>query len=403
MKAERRMKQKKTVLYLTLALIFAGVTLCLCILRYELYREQMMMIVNGLEKGNPDNILGTLKEKQDVLQYYGYIGPMTNAYGRECVRDCLCIILLSQVIFFINLFILRRIEKNNQQNISFHCREISRQIRAVGRAEEIKADVSFEEGLYSEVYGELEHLYYLVQSMRSKAEEEEKKTKALVTDISHQLKTPVTALKSGVEIIKENNLTEQEQREFILRTYHQVTGLEKLVDSLVNISRMENNMILIKKEPALIFETVLEAVTRVFPKADKKNIEISMADTKGLEKLQLPHDRKWICEAIINILDNAIKYSPENTEIKIRLEKRNAFFRIEIKDQGIGISQKDYHKVFRRFYRSEEDAVQNTEGSGIGLYLSRNIIEQHQGMIFIGRDKEKRKNGTMFVIQLPYI
>ena len=239
--------------------------------------------------------------------------------------------------------------------------------------------------------------------MRSKAEEEEKKTKALVTDISHQLKTPVTALKSGVEIIKENNLTEQEQREFILRTYHQITGLEKLVDSLVNISRMENNMILIKKEPALIFETVLEAVTRVFPKADKKNIEISMADTKGLEKLQLPHDRKWICEAIINILDNAIKYSPENTEIKIRLEKRNAFFRIEIKDQGIGISQKDYHKVFRRFYRSEEDAVQNTEGSGIGLYLSRNIIEQHQGMIFIGRDKEKRKNGTMFVIQLPYI
>lgn len=402
MKKERSLKQKKTVPYLTLALIFAGVTVCFCLLRYELYREQMMMVVNGLEKGNVNNIFAMLKDKQDILTHYGYIGPMTNVYGRECLRDCLIIILLNQVIFFVILFVLMRIEKNNRQDIVLHCREISNQICAIGRNEELKTGIPVEEP-YSSVYGELQHLYYVVQEMRNRAEEEEKKTKALVTDISHQLKTPVTALKSGIEILKENDLTEQEQREFVLRTHHQVTGLEKMVDSLVNISRMENNMIVIKKETALIFETVLEAVTRVFPKADKKNIEISMVETEGMEKLRIPHDRKWICESIINVLDNAIKYSPENTEIKIRMEKRNAFLRIEIKDQGIGISQKDYHKVFRRFYRSEEEVVQNTEGSGIGLYLARNIIEQHHGMIFIGRDKENRKKGTMFVIQLPYI
>lgn len=388
--------------YFILALIFAVVTVSFCVLRYEIYREQLSMIVNGLEKSEVKHIFAMLKEKQEILPYYGYAGLRTTVYGRKCISDCISIVLFNQILYFVSIWTIRKIERNYYQDLSFHCKEIADQIRRIGRNEKWKNDTVIEEGAYSEIDGELEHLSYLVQEMRNKAEAEEKKTKALVTDISHQLKTPVTALKSGIEILKDNDLTEQEQREFIVRTHQQIKGLEKMVDSLIHISRLENNMIQIKKEPAMIFETVLEAVTRVFPLADKKNIEISMEETRNLDKIEIPHDRKWICEAIINVLDNAVKYSPENTEIMLKMEKRNAFFRIEIKDQGIGIPPVDYHKVFQRFYRSDEKLVQNIEGSGIGLYLSRNIIEQHHGMIFIEHDKEKRKNGTKFVIQLPY-
>ena len=115
-------------------------------------------------------------------------------------------------------------------------------------------------------------------------------------------------------------------------------------------------------------------------------------------------DKKWLSEAIINVLDNAIKYSPDNSEIFVYLQKRNGFIRIEIKDNGIGIPKEEYHKIFQRFFRGKMNAVSNENGSGIGLFLTRKIIENHNGTITESSNLGNNKNnncGSTFVIQLP--
>ena len=116
-------------------------------------------------------------------------------------------------------------------------------------------------------------------------------------------------------------------------------------------------------------------------------------DHVGQERL------KFQLEAIINVLDNAIKYSPEHSKITIRLQKRTGFVRIEIEDQGIGIPQSEYHKIFQRFYRGTAPEVREKSGTGIGLYLSRQIIEQHGGTITVASGKVRK--GSTFLIQLP--
>ncbi len=143
-------------------------------------------------------------------------------------------------------------------------------------------------------------------------------------------------------------------------------------------------------------------------------------------------DKRWLGEAVINVLDNAVKYSPCGSKIFIRLQKRNDLVRMEIEDQGIGIPQNEYHKIFQRFYRGSsrkvrmeiEDQgigipqneyhkifqrfyrgssrkVMEKSGTGIGLFLSREIVEKHAGMITVTSGKKKK--GSTFVIQLPYV
>ena len=138
-----------------------------------------------------------------------------------------------------------------------------------------------------------------------------------------------------------------------------------------------------------------------YPKADEKEIEFVFDYAKELETCMVVQDKRWLGEAFINVLDNAVKYSPGGSKIFIRLQKRNDLVRMEIEDQGIGIPQNEYHKIFQRFYRGGSREVREESGTGIGLFLSREIIEKHGGMITVISGKKKK--GSTFVIQLPYV
>ena len=127
----------------------------------------------------------------------------------------------------------------------------------------------------------------------------------------------------------------------------------------------------------------------------KKNIEIV---TSEFEDIPLYLDLKWTVEAIANILDNAIKYSQCGSDIQIRVQKLYSFVRVEIEDKGIGIPKEEQNKIFTRFYRGNNDIVKNQEGSGIGLYLSRSILEEQGGTVSVRSCLGK---GSIFVIQLP--
>lgn len=186
------------------------------------------------------------------------------------------------------------------------------------------------------ILDELDSLGSYVGMIRSQAHQEKEETKSLVTDLSHQLKTPVAALSSCFDILKNPDLSEEERREFQERMEQQLYSLEQLIGALVNISRMETGMIQLHMEESRIFDTILEAVNRIWIKAENKNIEIQMEAGEEIEDLRIRHDRKWLGEALINILDNGVKYSPSGTMVTLRVFRMTSFYglRYRIRESG---------------------------------------------------------------------
>lgn len=229
---------------------------------------------------------------------------------------------------------------------------------------------------------------------------EREETKALVTDISHQLKAPIAALRTSFEILQSGGLSEAEYQEFLERCSIQILRLEELVAALVNISRMETGMIAIKKVERNLFDTILLAVNRIYPKSEEKGISIELEAEEELRQVKVLHDPKWLCEAFLNVLENAVKYSAGQTKITIRMIRMNVYLRIEIEDEGIGIPRKEWNRIFQRFYRGGAREVQEASGSGVGLYLAREIVTRHEGTLVVSAPRHQ-KQGSCFVFQIP--
>lgn len=230
--------------------------------------------------------------------------------------------------------------------------------------------------------------------LKSRIEREAAETKTLVTDISHQLKTPLASLKMCYEIADNNRFTKEEQHSFLMQGKNEVFKLENLTKSLIQLSRLETNMIRLEPVYESLKKTLQGAVSSVYMKAYRKNIAISVSEFEDENVLQ---DPRWTQEALVNILDNAVKYSAPNTAVEIRVEPMVSYYLIEIEDQGIGIPKEERNQIFKRFYRGRSSAVQETDGSGVGLYLTRKILEEQGGSICV---KSGRK-GCIFQITYP--
>ena len=235
------------------------------------------------------------------------------------------------------------------------------------------------------------------RSLKLKTErlnEERDNTKTLVTDISHQLKNPIGALKACYSLYTEVEKKE-EKEEFNVRCRVQINKLETLIAALIQISRLETHMITLSMEKVFLAEILAGAINTVYHKAQKKQIRIETAD---FENLSLNLDKKWTIEAISNVLDNAIKYSPEGSQIMLSVQKLYNYVRVFVEDNGIGIPKSEQAKIFKRFYRVNNETVKYQDGSGVGLYLTRKILEDEGGTIFV---RPARECGSVFCINLP--
>lgn len=223
---------------------------------------------------------------------------------------------------------------------------------------------------------------------------EQDSTKTLVTDISHQLKTPISAMKTCFDMYLEVD-SQEEKDEFLYRSMAQMDRLESLAAALINISRLETGMIELKTEKASLMDIIITALNTVYQKSLDKSINM---ETGEFTDIELELDSRWTAEAIANLLDNCIKYSPAGSRIEIRVSRLYSFVRIEIEDRGIGIPKNEQNRIFRRFYRGDNDMVRAQDGSGVGLYLSRTIIERQGGTISV---RSAEGEGSTFIIQLP--
>lgn len=224
---------------------------------------------------------------------------------------------------------------------------------------------------------------------------EKKQMKELISDISHQTKTPIANMKLYLEFLQDETLSEK-GTEFLKNLEGQADKLDFLFQSMVKMSRLETGIIRIKSEPGNLYETLTQSITEIVPKAAKKQIELSVDCP---EDFPLRHDRKWTEEAIFNILDNAVKYtsfSNPGGKIHIKAVRQEIFTKISISDTGKGIAPERQAEIFTRFYREPE--VHEQSGVGIGLYLTRKILELQGGYIEV---KSEIGKGSEFCLYLP--
>lgn len=247
---------------------------------------------------------------------------------------------------------------------------------------------------FGDVYEKLRELGYYFSNLKERLAQEENSTKALITDISHQLKTPLASIRMSHELSLASDLSEEERQSFIETETQEILKMEVLLDELVKLSRLENSMIQIKYEKCSIKKTISEAVSQIYIKANAKDIEICVDMENDVETM---HDHKWTVEALVNILENAVKYSPQRSLVNINVSCLVNHVLIQIEDEGIGIPEGEVHEIFKRFYRGSNTKDIVKEGAGVGLYLARSIIEQQGGSIVA---KRKNGNGTIFQIML---
>ena len=225
----------------------------------------------------------------------------------------------------------------------------------------------------------LARLYQIMQENRRRVDEERQELQTLVSDISHQVKTPVSNLKMATDTLLEKPMTEAERTDFIRGIRSQTDKLDFLFQALVKTSRLETGVIQLDKKPGRLFDTVAQAMSGIVYAAEKKEIAVSVDCP---EDLTVFHDSKWTSEALFNLLDNAVKYTPAGGSIHVSVQNWEMYWKIDVTDTGRGIPEQEQATIFKRFYR--EEAVHEVDGIGIGLYLAREIITMQGGYIEAG-------------------
>ena len=249
----------------------------------------------------------------------------------------------------------------------------------------------FDESLLSAVESRMNrYLTTSVVSSRNLATEKEK-IKELLSDISHQTKTPIANILLYAQLLEEKALDE-ESAACVAALRGQTEKLSSLVASLVKLSRLEVGVFTLNPVYNGVNHMIEEAVAQFVRAADQKGIKLTVEETGAYAVF----DHKWTVEALCNLLDNAIKYTRKGGHIGISVKEYDLFCRIDVADTGIGISEAEQAKVFARFYRSP--SVSEEEGVGIGLYLTREILRGQGGYIKVASNLGE---GAVFSMFLP--
>ncbi len=282
-------------------------------------------------------------------------------------------------------------------------------------------------------------------------EAERHRLEQFISDISHQTKTPMTNIKMYTELLNEeinllqkkeadiqkftvddckitvdqqkntagiqnnaagiqNNATDDSRdidynavnaslekiKKYAEEIRRQNERLEFLIDSLTKLSRLESGTLAVVASQSDVNELVSSGIANVKPKADTKGIKFIVTGTENDEPLMASFDMKWTLEALVNVLDNAVKYSPEGGTVEVKMTETEMYAAIHVTDEGQGITEEDATKIFGRFFRGSE--VQQEDGVGIGLYLTREILSKEDGYIKVVSN-EKRKGGE-FILYL---
>lgn len=241
----------------------------------------------------------------------------------------------------------------------------------------------------------LQHeMYKVIKRLIEQAELLQQKKEYLadaLSNISHQLKTPLTSLLMMADLLNNPNLPEERRIQF---TKNMISGLERmewLIQALLKLSKLDSNTITMKREPVVVKELVHESIRELIVPLEEKGIHITV---DGDDDVEFIGDYSWSLEAVSNIIKNCMEHTKTDGEIQIHFEKNRFYTLIKIKDTGEGIPKEDLPHIFERFYKGKNSSKDSV---GIGLALAKEIFVRQQGMITV---ESEEKVGSEFTIKL---
>lgn len=270
--------------------------------------------------------------------------------------------------------------------------KVEQALDAIVTGKEWKRQGELTDSLWDRIETQLAKAEHVFQRKQEESLREKETVKGLISDISHQTRTPLANMKLYVELLEEETLS-GEGTGFLAKLCEQTEKMDFLMQSMVKMSRLETGILQIRQEKQDLSETIRRAVADVVPAAAAKEIDLFVDCPDGM---MVPHDGKWTQEAVSNILDNAVKYTESSGQIHLSVERQEIFWQIAIADTGKGIAVERQAQIFTRFYREPE--VHDKPGVGIGLYLARRIIELQKGYIEVRSETGK---GACFRLYLP--
>lgn len=297
-------------------------------------------------------------------------------------------------IFYAVMILIYFVINQNNKRWSMEFEAISETLELLLQKKDFPHTVSNADTLYAKIMAQLQRIDEITRANQKILEDEKDGIKRLLAEISHQLRTPLANMETYLALLNDDMATIEEKQSYLKSIENAEKKISFLMEKFILAARLENQVIQIHKCDLDLKETVAEAIFQVYRKAEKKKIYIEISEQDNMDKT-VSHDKNWICESIYNLLDNSIKYSPNNSKIIVAMKNNEMFTEISVEDEGIGINAGEENRIFQLYHRGNN--VSEQEGYGIGLYLTRQIVKKHGGYMRV-----KRKNqGLIVSIFLP--
>ena len=362
------------------------------------YNSKIAVIVSLVEEEYPNidrsELISILnsddKISEDIFSRYG-IDVQKESIIIENDRLFSRFIIIYNILFIglaLSIILLYLKHENNQD------KEIKRIVKCIKEINKKNYAINIEDNTEDELSilkNEIYKTTVMLKEMAESSKDDKLRLKDSLSDISHQLKTPLTSINIMLDNILDNpNMDEDTKEKFIQSIKREVTNISNLATEILKLSKFDANVVRFENKEVLVKDIIKKAISNVEMMAEIKNVEIKVVFH---DNVKLVCDLNWQVEAIINILKNCIEHSSENSFINIEVIDNKIYKEIIIKDSGEGIDKKDLLHIFERFYKGKNSSKDSV---GIGLALAKKIIEMNNGSISVNSVKGK---GTIFTIR----
>ncbi|AJA49271.1 sensor protein ResE [Clostridium pasteurianum DSM 525 = ATCC 6013] len=349
----------------------------------QLGREIIPLITKEVTKQDEEKGKIILKQYGLTSKLENQLFPYVNETSIKDIYSIITIFILMAILFFILNYLQYAYFYERIRRLTFGAKRVLEGEYDIAISEDKEGDMSKLSASFNSMRG-------IIRNNLDELRKEKQFLVDLLSDISHQLKTPLSSMIIYNDILLNKELSKDQSNTFLVSNRNQLYRMNWLIKSILKLARIDAKAVEFNKENQSLNETIEDSIEALDSKASEAKVEI---DFKKNRQVIFPHDSKWIQEALINIIKNSIEHSKENGKINVYLDENPIYRRITIEDNGEGISERDLPNIFKRFYKAKTS--NNSESIGIGLALSKSIIEAHDGII------EARSNifeGTRFII-----
>jgi signal transduction histidine kinase len=245
------------------------------------------------------------------------------------------------------------------------------------------------------VAGAATYQHFVVRRLLRKAEAARSRYQQAIHFVTHEMRTPLTAIQGSSELMGRYALSEEKRRQLAEMINAESKRLARMIQTFLDVERLSEGQMELKREPFSAATIVESSLERVRPLAERKRIALRIGE---MAEAELVGDRELMEYAVYNLLNNAVKYSPPETEITISALRQAQHVRLSVRDQGIGMDEVELKNIFKKFYRTQRAEASGEAGSGIGLAFVEQIVTHHGGRIEV---TSKPGAGSCFTLVLP--